>query len=138
MKRKFLALFLLLSLLTGCCRAEAVPPPVVTAAEVLTLDRGRTLTGYYTREEKLRRVLYCLRCQPRRGEASASPAQMAGTRTLIRLTLSDGSVRTCRIRCGRYLSVDGHRWQALGGENRRLAYLLRLMPSDPVAKMPGG
>ena len=120
----------MLLLFTGCGRAEPARPRVVTAVRVAC---GETIKEF-TRDDKIRRVLYCLRKQEMAGYPGCDPERQTGQEVRVELQFSDGTSSVCRQRCGRYVSKDLHRWQRMAEEDHRLRYLFYLMKSDTVAK----
>ena len=131
MKGKWKIFLLLpLFLLTGCEKKEAAKPKVVQQIRVTCGDVSRL----YTRDDKMRRVLYCLRRQETAGYAPCDPERLLGEDLRVEMRLSDGTSRVYRQKRGRYVSRDLHRWRNLrDGQDYRLRYLLYLMESDAVA-----
>lgn len=127
--KKLWKIFLLLLLLTGCGKAEPAKPRVVQQVRVTCGG----ITKVYTRDDKVRRVLYCLRQQETAGFSPCDPERQVGEEVRVELLLSDGACRVYRQRCGRYVSRDRHRWRRLAEEDHRLKYLLYLMEPDIVA-----
>lgn len=128
--KKLWKIFLLLFLLTGCGRTETAKPKVV---QQIRMSCGE-INKVYTRDDKVRRVLYCLRQQETAGYPGCDPERQVGDEVRLELCFSDGTTRVWRQRCGKYLSRNLHRWQCLAQEDHRLRYLLLLMDSDFVAK----
>ena len=123
-------LLLPLFLLTGCQKAEPAKPKVVQAIRVVCGAEEKI----YTREDKMRRILYCLRQMELSGYPSCDPERQIGEEVRVVLEFSDGSREIWYQRCDRFLSPGLRRWQNLRKEEPSLRYLFYLMRSDTVAK----
>lgn len=122
-------LLLPLFLLTGCQKGEPAKPRVVEQIQVRCGD----LTRVYTQDDKMRRILCCLRQLELAGYPGCDPERQAGNEVRVELRFSDGSCSIWYQRCGSYVSRDLHRWRQLRREDNSLRYLLYLMGSDTVA-----
>ena len=130
MKKWKIFLLLPLLLLTGCKKNQPAKPKVVQAIRVMCGEEEKV----YTREEKMRRILYCLRRIELSGYPNCDPERQRGEEVRMELEFSDGSREVWYQRCDRFLSPGLRRWQNLREEDPSLRYLFYLMRSDTVAK----
>lgn len=131
MNKKILVLILCI-FLSGCTRkTPAVPNNVAVRADIFCTQSDKTYQLTYEHPQKLEAILNYLRTLRYQGNPETSPEQLSGDRFEIRLTMSDGSVRTHRLQDYAYLRRNGKEWEKIDPlQGRSLVLLLKLMPED--------
>lgn len=133
MRLKF-TLVLLITLLTGCARQNAPPPPLCTVVTKVTVtfdDGPFHVVRHYTDTEKTRQFLTYLRQIDPYGTPETDPIKTPGSDYRIELHCSDGSIKCYRQKGERFMQDADGIWKKIDPKKaNRLGLLVGSTKSD--------